>query len=175
MRNPWIIGTCFFERTSPEILTEPCMNSWIPRYFPEVLDQKRLDILPRLKFFTDKWFYLAWGTAISLFYWHRRSIDTEYINLADKLDIASMKLWAIQNRATNKDYVDLYFLVREFWIRRLLDAFFRKYGKGVSESLILKSLVFFDDIVEEPLVMNDSVTFEDVKKFLRNEVLNFGR
>lgn len=41
-------------------------------------------------------------------------VHTEYIDLADKLDIASMKLWAIQNRATNKDYMDLYFLIREY-------------------------------------------------------------
>lgn len=102
-------------------------------------------------------------------------VPTEYMDLANKLDIASMKLWAIQNRATNKDYVDLYFLIQEFWLRELLDAFFRKYGKVVSESLILKSLVYFDDIIEEPLTMNNSVTFEEVKIFLRKEILGFGR
>jgi predicted nucleotidyltransferase component of viral defense system len=27
-------------------------------------------------------------------------------------DIGAMKLWAIQNRATSKDYVDLYYLIK---------------------------------------------------------------
>jgi len=102
-------------------------------------------------------------------------VRTEYIDLADKLDIAPMKLWAIQNRATNKDYVDLYYLIQEYWLRRLLDAFFKKYGKVVSETLILKSLVYFDDIVEEPLIMNTQLTGEDVQMYLRKEVRNFTR
>jgi len=38
-----------------------------------------------------------------------------------------MKLWAIQKRATNKDYVDLYYILQKISLKDLIDAFFQKY------------------------------------------------
>ncbi len=51
------------------------MKNWIHLYFREVLNKKRLELLPKLSFFKEKWFYLAWWTALALQYWHRESID----------------------------------------------------------------------------------------------------
>lgn len=211
------------------------MKNWMNLYFQEVLDKSRLELLPKLKFFKDKWFYLAWWTSLALQYWHRKSIDfdffiendidtkklydeilnifiwekvvktfeenntlyveindiklsfftynykllqpliiTEYIYLAYKIDISSMKLWAIQNRATNKDYVDLFYLIKEFWIKSLIKHFYQRYWKVVNENLILKSLIYFEDIQNEELILRDkSLNFEKVKEYLINVVWKY--
>ena len=93
-------------------------------------------------------------------------IQTEYINISSFIDIWAMKLWAIQNRATNKDYVDIYYILHKININELIWKFYRKFWKVVSENIILKSLVYFDDIDNEELIMNDKTTFEEIKKYL---------
>ena len=80
-----------------------------------------------------------------------------------------MKLWAIQNRATNKDYIDLYYIIKEVWIDTLLDNFFKKFWTIVTKTYLLKSLVYFDDIAEEKLIIKDkNLTFEKVKQYLES-------
>lgn len=99
------------------------------------------------------------------------SIKDEYLSLASIEDIWAMKLSAIQNRSTNKDYVDLYVIIKEIWLQKLLKSFFQKFGNVVSDSYLLKALIYFDDVKEEPLVMNDTkLTFEVVRKGLERAV-----
>jgi hypothetical protein len=85
-----------------------------------------------------------------------------------------MKLWAIQNRATNKDYVDLYYIIRKIWLKKVLQNFFDRFWNIVTESYLLKSLVYFDDVNEEKLVLKDKNTdFEKVKNYLKNEIKKY--
>ena len=85
-----------------------------------------------------------------------------------------MKLWAIQNRATNKDYVDLYYLIKEFGIKDLILNFYKKYWKVVNENLILKSLIYFEDIKNEVLILTGkNLDFEKVKEYLVNIVSEY--
>ena len=93
-------------------------------------------------------------------------IKTEYLDIASFIDIWAMKLWAIQNRATNKDYVDIYYILHKVNILDLIWKFYQKFWRVVSENILLKSLVYFDDIDNEELIMNEKINFEDVKKYL---------
>ncbi len=65
----------------------------------------------------------------------------DFFSFASVLDIACMKLTAILSRATNKDYIDL--------------------------NLVLKSLVFFDNIEYEPITFknNSDISFDELKAF----------
>lgn len=203
------------------------MTNWIFLFFQEVLGENRLKLLPKLVFFKDLGFYLAWWTALALQFGHRQSVDfdffiskeinteelfnqileefknekviktfeekntlyleindikisfmtykydlleslieTDFLNISSFVDIWVMKLWAIQNRATNKDYVDIYYILQKINILDLIQKFNEKFWKVVSENIILKSLVYFDDIDEEELIMNDKKTFEEIKNHL---------
>lgn len=93
-------------------------------------------------------------------------IKTEYLDIASFIDIWAMKLWVIQNRATNKDYVDIYYILHKVNILDLIWKFYQKFWRVVSENILLKSLVYFDDIDNEELIMNEKINFEDVKKYL---------
>lgn len=98
-------------------------------------------------------------------------IETPYFNIYSIEDIGAMKLWAIQNRATNKDYVDLYYIIKKIWLEKLINIFFEKFWKIVTKSYILKSLVYFEDIIEEELIIKDkNLTFKKVKTYLEKEI-----
>ena len=52
--------------------------------FYDILDEKRIKILPKLKFLKEE-FYLAGGTALALQIGHRDSIDFDFFK-QEKLD-----------------------------------------------------------------------------------------
>lgn len=66
------------------------------------------------------------------------------IRLASIKDVAAMKLNAIKNRGTKKDFVDIYFLNKNYSFPEMLSFCQKKYPNFI-ELLILKSLVYFDD------------------------------
>jgi len=200
--------------------------------FYNILDQKRLGALPRLKIF-KKDFYIAGGTSLALQIGHRDSIDFDFfspkdlgiVKLFDELteaflglkvlkiqeekntltvlvdstiklsfftyqykllnelideenlklasieDIGCMKLSAITSRATNKDYIDIYYILQNIPLENLLKKTSEKFPH-LDKNLILKSLVYFDDIDIEPIIFknNNHVDFKEVKNFLEKEV-----
>jgi len=89
-------------------------------------------------------------------------------------DIWAMKLWDIQNRATNKDYFDLYFIIKTIWLKSIINNFFKKFWEVVSDSYLLKSLIYFDDIIEEKLIIKDkNINFDFIKNWLEKFVKDF--
>lgn len=200
--------------------------------FYNILDKKRLDIIPLFKSLKDR-FYLAGGTALALHLGHRDSIDFDFFSqedihteelferlreifkrhkllkiqeepntltvlidesvkislftyrykLIDKTindenftfasvaDIGCMKLSAITGRASNKDYIDIYFILKLFSLSELLKKAYEKYPE-LDRNLILKSLVYFEDVTTEQIIFknNNDIAFEEVKKRLKSEV-----
>lgn len=144
--------------------------------------QKIFSGIEIIKTFEEKntLYILVNGVKISFFSYFHKSIwdiqETEFFNIYSIEDITAMKLWAIQNRATNKDYVDLYYITQKIWLEKTLHTFFEKFWNIVTQSYLLKSLIYFDDIMEESLILKDSsLTFEKVKKFLEEEVKKYAQ
>jgi hypothetical protein len=114
-------------------------------------------------------FYLAGGTAIALHLGHRRSVDFDWFRadplpmldpflpwpeygcqLAGLRDLACMKLSAITQRGSKKDFVDLYALGRNgFRLAEMLDWYRRKF-EVEDISHVLYALVYFDDADSQP-------------------------
>lgn len=82
--------------------------------------------------------------------WLDQAVTFDGFRLASCSDIAAMKLSAITNRGTKKDFIDLAFLLERFSLREMLEFYQRKFSDGASFP-VLKSLVFFDDAEEDPL------------------------
>ncbi len=203
--------------------------------FYNILDKKRLDVLPFFKNFKDD-FYLAGGTALALQLGHRDSVDFDFFTnknidtkilfnriqeafkdkrvkkiqeekntltvtindnikmsfftykyplldeliiednfrLASVRDIACMKLSAIISRSTMKDYIDLYFILQTISLNELLDNVVKKFPE-IDINLVLKSLVYFDDIINEEIVFknNQMVTIDDLKQFFKELVKKY--
>jgi len=89
-------------------------------------------------------------------------------------DIAAMKIAAIMDRGTKKDFIDLYFLIKNgISIEDSLTYYNKKY-KCLSNNLysIMKSLAYFDDadLLEMPQMIK-KISWEKVKKFFKKEVI----
>ncbi|MDP3928459.1 MAG: hypothetical protein Q8R57_05515 [Bacteroidota bacterium] len=96
----------------------------------------------------------------------------EGIRLISKEDIAAMKLNAIGGRGCKKDFIDLYFLLKEFSFSELLTFYNAKYSDG-SEFLVRKSLMYFDDAdLETSPQMIEPKNWEEIKKDIIKTALN---
>jgi len=98
----------------------------------------------------------------------RPLITADPFDLADIADIGCMKLSAITGRGTMKDYVDLFFILKHISLQELLALCAIKLPQ-LDRALIMKALVFFDDLDDEPVLYMQgyAIPFEEVKKFLR--------
>ncbi len=95
---------------------------------------------------------------------------TEFCRLASRPDIAAMKLAAITNRGSRKDFIDLYFLLREFTLPGMLDFYTAKYA-GHDIFPVVRSLLYFDDADAEPEpVMLEEVPWATVKAAITRAV-----
>ncbi len=76
-------------------------------------------------------------------------IEKSGIRLASKQDIAAMKLNAILGRGSRKDFIDLYFLLKDFSLKEMIAFFNKKYSDG-SVFLLFKSLTYFAEADAQP-------------------------
>lgn len=73
------------------------------------------------------------------------------VRLADERDIAAMKILAISDRGSKKDFVDLFVLLKKYKLHDILEFFNEKYKEYNYNMLhILKSLIYFFDADEDP-------------------------
>lgn len=92
------------------------------------------------------------------------------LRLASVNDIAAMKISAIINRGTKKDFIDLHFLLKEMSLNQILDLYDKKYPDG-SRFIAIKSLTYFEDAEFDPMpYMFNDVTWDDVKGSIITEV-----
>lgn len=70
-----------------------------------------------------------------------------YFRLPSLLQLAAMKAYALGRRSKWKDYVDLYFLLRDhFTIADITDCATQLFGELFSEKMFRSQLCYFDDI-----------------------------
>ena len=90
----------------------------------------------------------------------------EKIKISSLTDIACTKLQTIGMRGSKKDFIDLYFLLKQFKLEELFGKLKQKYsGADYSLPHILKSLVYFANADGQPMPrMHQEVSWEAIKK-----------
>jgi predicted nucleotidyltransferase component of viral defense system len=104
--------------------------------------------------------------------WINPVVREQDIRLASEQDICAMKLAAITKRGLKKDFIDIYFLLKEYSLQRLFEFFHRKYPESETY-MTVKSLTYFTDAdqSEMPVLLKDkSTTWEQVKETLHQAV-----
>lgn len=94
------------------------------------------------------------------------------VYLASRSDIAAMKLEAVASRGNYKDFIDLFFLLKEYNLDQLL-SFLREKFAGIeyNETHLLKSITYFEDAEKSEFPeMIQKIDWEDVKKVLMRTV-----
>ena len=105
--------------------------------------------------------------------WLENAKLEDNILLADIKDIAAMKISAITGRGTKKDFVDLYFLLKHYTLKEILNFYMQKYDDA-SMFMALRSLAYFDDANEnEQPEMIIPANWDEVKKFIENTLENY--
>ncbi len=95
-----------------------------------------------------------------------QAIQSDYFQVADYRDIAASKMIAIAQRATQKDYFDVYYLLKKQTLRQIFDIAKKKYPH-FNPIIYLKALSYFDDCdTASPTVVDKTLTFDKVKEFL---------
>lgn len=95
------------------------------------------------------------------------------LRIADLLDVALMKLVAISQRGSKKDFIDLYFLLNYYSLPELFKKYEVKYGLSISNQYhLLKSLIYFKDAENTPMpvMVNKKISWQDIKMKITNEV-----
>ena len=92
------------------------------------------------------------------------------VRLASVNDIAAMKISAIINRGTKKDFIDIHFLLQKMSLNHILDLYDQKYPDG-SRFIAIKSLTYFEDAEADPMpFMFNDITWDKVKSSIIAEV-----
>lgn len=121
------------------------------------------------------------GIKISIFKYDypflEKPVTYKGIRVAGILDIASMKVIAISQRGTKRDFVDLYFILQETPFHKIAGHMVKRFGKGrINPIHIGKSLVYFSDADSNPepeYIGGRDVSWEKVKRFFKNHIKQF--
>jgi hypothetical protein len=105
-------------------------------------------------------------------------VDEEDILLLSESDIAAMKLNAISGSGQRiKDFIDVYFLLEKYDLKRMLGWYSQKYNQ-TNDLLILKSLIYFEDVEESEwpvMIKEPGLKWKDVKRKIEKKVLSYSR
>lgn len=96
------------------------------------------------------------------------------IDIASCEDISAMKLVAITDRGTKKDFIDLYFIAKQlFSTEKAFEFYDQKYALLKQNRMtLLKSLQYFSDADESEMpVMLQKIEWSTVKTFFKQEAL----
>src|SRR3989344_6963548 len=94
------------------------------------------------------------------------------INVASIEDIAAMKIAAIADRGTKRDFVDLYFIAKnKFSLDEAFGFYDKKYQRLANNIYhILRSLQYFSDAENQEIQMIEKASWEEIKNFFTDEV-----
>lgn len=100
-----------------------------------------------------------------------------HLQVADPRDIACMKIQAIGDRGSRRDFVDLYLAARRHGLPELFESFAKKYAAvAYSRTHYLKALTYFRDAEAEPMPdMLVPLAWASVTMFFAAEVPRLSR
>lgn len=114
------------------------------------------------------------GVSLSIFHYPYKLVggllEFPPIKLALLEDIAAMKIVAVIQRAKQRDFFDLYYLIQNLGLEKILTATYQKYPwYQENNQIIFKSLVYFEEAendteINRVKIFDERLTWEKVKK-----------
>ncbi len=105
-------------------------------------------------------------------------VTEDNINILSEQDIIAMKLNAISTSGQRiKDFIDIYYLLDKYDLKALLRFYLEKYNQK-SDLLVLKSLIYFEDVEESefPVLLKDpDLKWKDIKRKIEETVIDYTR
>lgn len=120
------------------------------------------------------------GVKVSFFHYPYPFLDATStlsgVPVAGLIDIASMKIIAMIQRGAKRDYVDLYFILRDIPFAKVAENMIARYGVDrVNPIVIGKALVFFQDadLDPDPEYLAKPKDWIAIKKYIVNHIQQF--
>lgn len=88
-------------------------------------------------------------------------------------EIAAMKARALNYRGTLKDYVDLYFVLKDKYatLKEIKEITGKKYGDEFNFRLFLEQLIYLKDIETERIqFLKKEITKDEIQRFFEKEI-----
>ncbi|MEW6215946.1 MAG: nucleotidyl transferase AbiEii/AbiGii toxin family protein [Nitrospirota bacterium] len=99
------------------------------------------------------------------------------MQIAGVLDIATMKVIAISQRGTKRDFIDMYFILQDIPFHKVARHMIKHFGKErINPVHIGKSLVYFSDAESNPepeYIRVREASWDKVKKFFKGHIKQF--
>lgn len=100
-------------------------------------------------------------------------LKLEDVNLASVEDIAAMKILAISQRGKRRDFIDIYFLIQKFGLKKIMELTKEKYSM-FNIYVGLQGLSYFKDADEDLEVdrfrLFEKISWEKIKNYIVKEV-----
>ena len=123
---------------------------------------------------------LADGVKVSFFHYPYAFLEDMSklygVKVAGLIDLASMKLMALMQRGAKRDYVDLYWILRDIPFSKIAENMVKRYGSNRVNPLVVgKALVFFQDADADPdpEYLGNHIAWSKIKKYLADHVQQF--
>jgi len=100
-----------------------------------------------------------------------------YLRLPEIIDLAAMKAYALGRRSKWKDYIDLYFILKEdYSIEQISEKAKKIYGQLFSEKLFRAQLIYFEDIdySESIEYLVPPIPEDEIRNFLIEKATDIG-
>jgi predicted nucleotidyltransferase component of viral defense system len=99
-------------------------------------------------------------------------LNIDGIRLLSTADISAMKFAAVAGRGRKRDFIDIFFLLKEYSLKEMMAFYNAKYFDG-SEMMVARSLTYFDDADgDEDLELLKDADWDTVKKTISKAVNN---
>jgi predicted nucleotidyltransferase component of viral defense system len=100
------------------------------------------------------------------------------VKLASPEDIAAMKIEAIIERGTKRDFVDIYYLMKKYGLKQLLNLTQEKYPEAFNEQVCLIALMYFKDAEitqkdRKRLYLYKDIEWKKIKEYIEKEVKQY--
>ena len=99
-------------------------------------------------------------------------IDFQGIKILPSLEIASMKAYTLGRRATLKDYIDLYFVVKEKTgsLEEIINLSQKKHGEKFDPRLFLEQLIYLEDVESMAIqFLRETVDQKEIQGFFEKK------
>ncbi|PIR72259.1 MAG: hypothetical protein COU42_01955 [Candidatus Nealsonbacteria bacterium CG10_big_fil_rev_8_21_14_0_10_36_24] len=108
----------------------------------------------------------------------RPLVSYETVKLTSAEDIIAMKIEAIITRGKKRDFVDMYFAMRRYGIKKVLGFFKEKYPEVFNEYNCVTALTYFEDAEKKEqgrkrVYIYSGVTWPAIKKYITEEVKKY--
>ena len=100
------------------------------------------------------------------------------VNLASMPDIAAMKIEAVIERGSKRDFVDIYYLMKKYGLEKILTFFRKKYPGVFNEQNCLHALLYFKDAETRQkdrarLYLYENIDWKNIKRYIDNQVKEY--